>query len=157
MKQVWFAILLSGMSQLHAQALFTFDFTGPDPDGDLSVPVVPNLAVSPFTRANVGATSAADVFSSSSWSTAVIHDPAEFVSFTLQPSVGYDLNLSALRWRTSRSTTGPQMGKVELFMNGVSLQAGEDYAIPTSMAVVMCSCRSSTPSPAAVSGTTYSV
>jgi len=123
--------VVSLIPSLRAQVLFTYDFNGPDPAGDAAVPSVTHLALSPFARVNVGVASQVDVFSSSHWTTGPARDPSEFVSFTLQPEVGYELQLAGLQWDTSRSTSGPQSGKVELLKNGASMEFSENFAIGT--------------------------
>lgn len=126
--------VVSLLPQLQGQVLFTYDFTGADPGGDAGAPTVANLSLSPFARVNVGVVSQADVFSSSYWTTGVTCDPNEFVSFTLQPDSGYSLRLDRLEWESSRSTTGPQTGRVSLFKDGNMIESSPDFAIGTTMA-----------------------
>lgn len=119
---------------LQAQVLFTFEFPGSDPAGDQTAPAVANVSVSPFTRLNVNAASQADVFASSYWTAGSTRDPGEYASFTLRPDVGYELALDSLSWDTSRTSTGPQTGRVELYRDGSSLAATADFGIGTAMA-----------------------
>lgn len=135
MKEFVTAIAVASiLPQVQGQALFTYDFTGSDPAGDLLIPPVEHLILSPFGRINVGAVSQSDVFSSSYWSTGATCDPTEYVYFTLQPEPGYSVRLESLLWDSSRSATGPQTGKVSLLKDGNLLESSSDYVIGTTMA-----------------------
>ena len=118
---------------VHAQVLFTYEFPGSDPGGDAAVPAPEHLTLGAFTRTKVNAASQADAFSSSQWTQEVAQDPTEFVSFTFRPDIGYEVALTSLSWDTSRSSTGPQFGKVELFRNGISFEASEEFGVATTM------------------------
>ncbi|HNQ90055.1 MAG TPA: PEP-CTERM sorting domain-containing protein [Verrucomicrobiota bacterium] len=122
-----------GWFTLQAAGLLMFDFPGPDPAGDATVPVIEHLAVSPFARVNVGVASQADLFSSSQWTQAGALDPTEYVGFTLEPESGWQLVLDTITWDTSRSSTGPQWGQVALFRNGQSLLTSDPFAITTTL------------------------
>jgi hypothetical protein len=119
---------------VHAQVLFTYEFPGTDPAGDAVVPAPEHLTLGAFSRTKVNAASQADSFSSSQWTQGAAQDPTEFVAFTFRPDVGYEVALSSLSWDTSRSSTGPQFSKVELFRNGISLESSVDVSVPTAMA-----------------------
>jgi hypothetical protein len=118
---------------VHAQVLFTYEFPGSDPGGDATVPVPEHLTLGAFARTQVNAASQSDAFSSSQWTQAAVPDPSEFVSFTFRPDIGYEVALTSLSWDTSRSSTGPQFGKVELFRNGLSLEGSEAFDVATTM------------------------
>jgi len=118
---------------VHAQVLFTYEFAGSDPAGDASVPMADHLTLGAFTRANVSAASQTDAFSSSQWTQGGLQDPTEFVSFVFRPDIGYEVALTSLTWDTSRSSTGPQLGKVELFRNGISLESSPEFSVATTM------------------------
>ncbi len=116
---------------VHAQVLFTYEFPGSDPGGDATIPVAEHLTLSSFGRTQVSAVSQVDAFSSSQWTQGPGQDSGEFVSFALRPDLGYALALTSLSWDTSRSSTGPQSGRVELFLNGVSLETSPEFGVPT--------------------------
>ena len=116
---------------VHAQVLFTYTFPGADPAGDASAPTADHLTISPFARANVSAASQNDAFTSSRWTQTSTQDPAEYVSFSFRPDTGYELAVTSLHWDTSRSSTGPQIGRVELFRNGLSLSTSPTFAVGT--------------------------
>jgi len=135
MKEFVTAIAVVGMlPQLNGQALFTYDFAGADPAGDALVPSVEHLTLSPFTRVNVGAVSQSDMFSSSHWNTGVGCDFSEYVSFTIKPETGYSLRIESLQYDISRSTSGPQSGRVSLLKDGSVIESSVDYTIDTTMA-----------------------
>lgn len=118
---------------VHAQVLFTYEFPGPDPAGDATAPTPAHLEVSPFARANVSAASQADVFASSHWTKGAAQDPAEFVSFSFRPVMGFSLEFDSLFWDTSRTSTGPQTGRVALYRNGLDVESSPPFAIDTAM------------------------
>ncbi|MCX8107510.1 MAG: hypothetical protein N3G20_01760, partial [Verrucomicrobiae bacterium] len=72
-----------------------------------------------------------DVFSSSHWTTGSVCDPTEYVFFTIRPEAGYSLDLWKLTWDVSRSSSGPQKGRVSLFKNGILVESSADYTIDT--------------------------
>jgi hypothetical protein len=116
---------------VQAQVLFTYEFPGSDPGGDAAVPAPEHLTLGTFARTQVSTASQADAFSSSQWTQGGALDPTEFVSFVFRPDVGYEIALTSLSWDASRSSTGPQLGKVEFFRNGVSLENSGDFGIGT--------------------------
>lgn len=118
---------------LQAQVLFTYEFPGADPAGDATVPSAVGLSLAPLGRVNVGSASQTDVFTSSHWTTAAGRDPGEYVSLSLSPQVGYGLTLGSLSWDTSRTSTGPQKGAVELFVDGTSWASTGELSIGTTM------------------------
>jgi len=118
---------------VHAQVLFTYEFPGSDPSGDVTVPMTEHLTLGAFTRTKVNAASQTDSFSSSQWTQGATPDPTEFVSFTFRPDIGYEVALTSLSWDTSRSSTGPQFSRVELFRNGTSFESSEDFSVATTM------------------------
>lgn len=122
-----------GWFTLQAAAILTFDFPGSDPAGDIAVPTVAHLVVNPFTRVNVGTASQTDLFSSSHWTQGGVMDPAEYVGFTFQPESGWGAVLDTVSWDTSRSSTGPQWGRVEFLCNGHSALTGDPFAIGTTL------------------------
>jgi len=133
MKEFVTAIAVVGiLPQLNGQVLFTYDFAGADPAGDALVPSVEHLTFSPFTRVNVGAVSQSDMFSSSHWNTGQV-DLSEYVSFTLKPETGYSLRLESLQYDVSRSTSGPQSGRVSVLKDGSVIESSVDYTIDTAM------------------------
>lgn len=119
---------------VHAQVLFNYTFPGADPAGDVATPAAEHLTLSPFARANVSAVSQTDAFSSSRWSQTVAQDLTKYVSFTFRPDAGYEIGLTSVSWDASRSSTGPQFARVELFKNGTSLESGAEFAVGTTTA-----------------------
>ncbi len=118
---------------VHAQVLFTYEFPGSDPGGDAAVPAPEHLTLSAFSRTQVNAASQIDAFSSSQWTQEAEQDPNEFVSFSFRPDVGYEVAITSLSWDTSRSSTGPQIGKVELWRNGVNFESCQEFEVATTL------------------------
>lgn len=135
MKSVWMAAVAVGsLGVAEAQVFCLFEFPGSDPAGDAVVPSVEHLNLSPFARVNVGAVSQNDVFASSHWNQGGSLDPAEYVGFSFQPQVGYELKLTRVAWEWSRTTTGPQYGLAELRVNGEVIDGIRATTISTTTA-----------------------
>lgn len=99
-------------------SLGTYTFDGPGFTGDSKVPVTPGLTYTPFTRTNLVAQSAANVFDSHNWNTGSSIDLSEFVSFTVSVDPGYTLSLDKLTFNSKQTGTGPEFGAVKYSYDG---------------------------------------
>ena len=101
------ALLLS-IPTLAAAQLVLFDFESSDGDEASFSPslVSDHLTVGDILRGNgLTASSATGTFSARSWSTGGL-DPEDFYEFSIQPDVGYGLNLERIEFDERRSGSG---------------------------------------------------
>ena len=114
-----------------AQTLGTYTFDNAPTD----VPTGSNVTFGQFTRVGLSSSTAGGAMNSSGWATAGAVDLGKYVSFTITPQSGYQLNLTSISLSTQRSSTGPQAASIGIYIGGV-LQGtiGGNYAPPTSLA-----------------------
>lgn len=106
-----------------AAVIGTYDFAT-----ESSVPSAANATFTSFARQNVNAATSAGTFTSSAWTTTTSQNTSEYVSFTIQPASGYELNLQSLSFSVFRSGnsqgtssgSGPLNGLVEVFDGAIS-------------------------------------
>ena len=105
--------LLTFTAPLRADTLLQYNFAG-NVGNEASEPpstVGPNVTASSLTRGGgLGTTTTANTFSSNQFATgtALTLSNADYLSFTITPNSGWQLNLGALTFTDSRSSTGPQ-------------------------------------------------
>lgn len=134
-------VLLPGLfaATTNAQTLTAYTFDGGDPVGDLDTPVLTNATVTPFSRTNIVAVSAPDVFRSEEWTLGALQDASQFIAFTVTPSPTYAVSLTALSFDVRRSVDkatpaekeGPLLGEVRVFQGtSLTLVTSQDF-VPT--------------------------
>lgn len=116
----------------------TYDFTGYSGNGGTPpVPTVANATFSTFSRVNVaepaGSGHGSNIFNSNGWQLGgSAPDLTEYVTFTVTPAVGYELDLSTITFGSQRSNTGPQSGQIRYSRDGFTSFGA--FSPPTSIA-----------------------
>jgi len=115
-------IVLATSSAVFAEPItFQWTFTG-SPGDQTSEPVDPNsfnATASDITRGSgITAVTGTNTLNSSGWTSGASRDLNDYYSWTLTPSVGYELDLSSLLFTYQRSDTGPTTWQLYSSVNG---------------------------------------
>jgi hypothetical protein len=123
-----------------ASVLYTYDFPG-DPGSGLEANQTngqpTNATFSDYTRTGVIEKKAKNVFNSNTWSVNTSIDTTQYTSFSITAAGGYHLNLTSLTFDAQANATGPNNGRVALFLNGsATAYATFDYTPASSYSLV---------------------
>lgn len=131
------SLAMSGFASVaSAQAFITtsgnqiFEFQGSS-SGDNQFNFVsaqpPNAVFSTFTRNTVQWTTAANVFNSNNWGTGASIDTTRYVTFTITPNSGFQLQLNALTFDVQATGNGPNQGQIRMSNDGFATFSSFGY------------------------------
>jgi hypothetical protein len=106
------AVVLMAVSKSSAQSITSWDVQthGSPVDATLAASISDaNLSLAPsLSRVTVVGTAAGNSFNSTTWdTTATLVTNANYITFTVAPAAGYQLNLTSLDYAMNGSNTGP--------------------------------------------------
>lgn len=118
MNKLSIALVIWGTASLSAQ-LATFDFvsnyevTSQPASGDFSA-----IGGSPGITEGLAMYGSRSVLTSSGWSTGVSRDGNRYLSYTITPDPGYEVNVDSLRFWYNRNTSGPKLLDIGIYVDG---------------------------------------
>ena len=133
------AALVFSVAQTSA-VIIAWDVTGHGSPADTTLAastVDPNLDTTDgfdtLSRVGLGGSAAANSFSSTTWNnTSTFNAANKYITFTINPLAGYQLNLTDLRAAMNGSPTAPNNGRWGYSLDGGTTFTYEsDYATPT--------------------------
>lgn len=118
------AMIATGTS-VHAQFTATYTFGSTLTD----IPTVANATFAPLTATNTTVSRLSGALASSAnWvAGGSAADPAEFLSFSLSPDAGYELDLTSLTFKASSSSSGPLNVSVALYVGGIFQESSATF------------------------------
>lgn len=87
----------------------------------------PNAVFSTFTRNTVQWTTAANVFNSDNWGTGASIDTTRYVTFTITPNAGFQVQLNALTFDVQATGNGPTQGQIRMSNDGFATFSSFGY------------------------------
>ncbi len=111
------------------QAQFTDTYTFPT--GLADAPSLANVTFTPVSATNVSTTYSTtnQNFTTNQWVTGSSSaDTSEYLSFGLQANAGFNLSLTQLTFKESRSATGPASMSIALWVDGVLRETSFTFA-----------------------------